>query len=140
MVRKPRMLPRHNALKLVQTSEILRAKHEEARLEEKRRREAEIRRYELDKLRREEEEKYKELEEAVMDWNKAQIIRNFVDAIEHNLKKSKKEPVELLDWINWARKKADWLDPLTTNKDSVMGAKYSGFLQGEDGHKDESED
>lgn len=63
-----------------------------------------------------------------MDWNKARIIRDFIAAVETNLSKIDQKPSELLDWINWAKEKADWLDPLTAKKDAALGARYSKFL------------
>lgn len=63
----------------------------------------------------EEKERLKELEELMANWQKAQQIRAFMDAYEQmcNTNGEPTTPESTAgEWIAWARKKADWLDPL----------------------------
>ncbi|MBU3198768.1 hypothetical protein LL037_16550 [Clostridium estertheticum] len=68
-------------------------------------------------------EEVKFLEQAVSDWNKAQMIRMFAEDMEKELSKvvdnAKKE--KILRWLEWSRNKADWLDPLTAKEDELLG-------------------
>ncbi|HTF17324.1 MAG TPA: hypothetical protein VK658_04580 [Chryseolinea sp.] len=44
-------------------------------------------------------------------WSQAEIIRNYINELEKKGFKKGIEPTEFVSWIEWARKKADWLDP-----------------------------
>jgi hypothetical protein len=93
------------------------------RIEEERRkaREAEwerqrIEREEHARIEREEQKRFENLEKCMSGWHKANQIREFIDAYEQAcLKKGESTNPETYrsKWIQWARKKADWLDPLS---------------------------
>ena len=46
----------------------------------------------------------------------------YADAVEHAAKLKGELTVELLDWIGWAKAKADWLDPLIGVSDRILDA------------------
>jgi len=63
----------------------------------------------------EEQEKLRKLEELTSNWLKAKNIRAFIDAFETacEAKGEQTDPGSNNGkWISWARKKADWIDPL----------------------------
>jgi len=68
-------------------------------------------------------EEMKLLEQAVMDWDKAEKIRSFADRLEkeiNNVEDLEKKN-RLIAWLDWARSKADWIDPLTEKEDDLLG-------------------
>lgn len=85
--------------------------------------EEEERQRRLERMRKGELEEVKLLEQVVSDWDKAQKIRMFTDCMEKALievtDEVKKE--KLLKWLEWARNKADWLDPLIAKEDVLLG-------------------
>lgn len=91
--------------------------------EERRKEEERERQRCLKKMREGELEEVKLLTQASKDWAKAQKIRGFADSMEckiteiDDLEKQEK----LRKWLNWARDKADWLDPLTSKSDELLG-------------------
>jgi len=89
------------------------------RLQEERqareRQEAERRRIEAERRHREELERRQRLERQVESWTKARQVREFIDEVERRAETKGKptEPgTELGEWIAWARRHADRLDPL----------------------------
>jgi hypothetical protein len=83
--------------------------------EERERQEAELRRIEAERQRREELERRQRLERQVESWTKAQQVRAFVEEVERRAQakdKSTEPGSELAEWIAWARRHADRLDPL----------------------------
>lgn len=89
------------------------------RLEEERRArerlDAERRRIDAERRHREEMERRQALERQVESWTKARQVREFIDEVERRAKTKGKptEPgTELGEWIAWARRYADRLDPL----------------------------
>lgn len=77
----------------------------------------------LEEMRNEELEAVKLLKQVASDWDKAEKIRRFTNAMELKIAgvrdAGKKET--LLKWLRWARDKADWLDPLTAKDDELLG-------------------
>jgi hypothetical protein len=75
-----------------------------------------IEREERERKEREEQKRFESLEECASAWQRAQHIRHFICALEHacEAKGEQSGPeTERGKWIQWARGKADWLDPLT---------------------------
>ena len=56
------------------------------------------------------------MNEAV-DYEMAYKIRRYIAAIETPGESDEK----ILDWINWAKSKADWLDPIVDKEDAILG-------------------
>jgi hypothetical protein len=64
--------------------------------------------------RKEEEERIRELDEQVDGWDRAQKVRTFVDEAERRATTngiSSSPDTELGQWVSWARRHADELDP-----------------------------
>jgi hypothetical protein len=56
------------------------------------------------------------------DYNTACNIRNYVNAVEA----SGELDEETVAWINWARAKADWFDPIIHREDELLGLRQHG--------------
>ncbi len=101
-------------IELYEESEVVRLDRE-AREEAKRKKEEE------ERLRQERRERYNEevdrtiaLTNMAQDYDTACKIRAFISAL---------ESAENIDeeWIDWAKKKADWFDPIIARNDEVLG-------------------
>ena len=104
---------------LYEASDIVRQERE-AREEAERQRQAEAR------LREERRERYnREVEEtnalinAAEDYEIACKIRAYVAAVEASGKLNE----DKLEWIAWAKKKADWYDPVMALEDEILGVR-----------------
>lgn len=77
----------------------------------------------LEKIRKGELEEVKLLEQVVSDWDKSQKIKVFVESMEKSLCEVTDElrKEKIMKWIEWARNKADWLDPLIAKEDELLG-------------------
>ena len=77
----------------------------------------------LEQMRKGELEEVKLLEQVVSDWYKAQRIKLFADSMEKSLGEVTDEVIKqrVLKWVDWARNKADWLDPLIAKEDKLRG-------------------
>lgn len=94
---------------------------EQARREEARR--LAISRYEFLKKRRlDEAERFKALDTSANNWERAAKLRAFADAVEANAKISSALTADQVEWLAWARAKADWLDPLIQVSDPILDA------------------
>lgn len=60
------------------------------------------------------------LENEALDYEKACRIRAYIDGIE-NVCEKKCVNDETVAWIEWARKKADWYDPIIARDDEIFG-------------------
>ncbi len=91
--------------------------------EEKRREEERKRQRILEQMRKGELAEINVLQQAASDWDIAEKIRRFANCFELKLREvndiDKRE--KLSEWLKWAREKADWLDPLTSKDDKVLG-------------------
>lgn len=85
--------------------------------------EEEKRKRRLEQMRKGELEEVKLLEQVILDWDKAQKIKLFADSMERELEQvnDKEKKQKIAKWIEWARNKADWLDPLVSNYDDLLG-------------------
>ena len=103
---------------LYEESEVIRKKRE-ADEETQRKREEEKRlREEREILYSEEADKTVALTNIAQDYDMACKIRAYIDALELRADLSDEATAE---WINWAKKKADWFDPITAREDVVFG-------------------
>lgn len=89
------------------------------REEEQIRKEQEKKEKEALELKNKELSKFKVLLDEVERWNKAMIIRDYINFIES-------QNIRELEWIKWAKDKADWFDPVIGGKDKITGA-YEEF-------------
>ena len=94
----------------------------ELREEEQRRREEEKRRQEEIRRRKELEIAHtKELVNMADDYQIASNIRAYINALVESGNKD-----ATLEWIEWARKKADWYDPTIARNDEYLGRRDHG--------------
>lgn len=89
--------------------EAARMREEEARLKEERR-----------NLYNEEVKRTIALENEALDYEKACRIRAYINAVE-NASCENAVNGDISAWIDWARKKADWFDPIVARKDELLG-------------------
>ena len=97
---------------------------------------------ELARLRRQEEERRKEerkkleeievkkLKSLIHDMNlyhAANAIRNYIDIVEQNSIAGGYQSEENQQLLEWARKKADWLDPTSEYQDDLLSNNYSPY-------------
>jgi hypothetical protein len=54
-------------------------------------------------------------------WKDAEVIREYIKFKEENLKVANKSSDELVGWIDWATKKANWYDPNVNAIDELLG-------------------
>lgn len=105
------------ANKLLITDELEEREKERKRLEIERQQR-------LDALRNGELADVKVLTQAASDWDRAQKIRQFVDILESQICiiNDDEQRKKVIDWVKWARDKADWLDPLIEKGDNLLGS------------------
>lgn len=93
-----------------QIKERIEAEESKLRLEEARRREEE------ERWRREiERKRLQELEDQAVLWAKSQQLRDFIRAVQEEASKrpySKDLQEKLMEWVSWAQRHADRLDPI----------------------------
>ncbi len=63
---------------------------------------------------------FKTLQEQAENYNKAILLRNYISAFKNNLTTNKTLTPQQGNWINWANKKADWVDPLIDTEDEIL--------------------
>lgn len=83
----------------------------------------ELLRQQIAEKKENEQKKLELLEKYAGQWDKAQHVRRFVDSVELKLGEieNQEQREKLVSWIQWAREKADWLDPMTDKHDEVLG-------------------
>lgn len=118
---------------LYEASNDIRLRREAREAEERRRQEeceaAERKRKEEARLREERREKYNlevqrtiSLVSAAIDFDAAQKIRAYISAVDQSTPLTQDE----IEWIVWAKKKADWYDPTIKCADEIFGERKSG--------------
>lgn len=119
-------------VELFETSERIRVVREDREREERRRQEEAERRYQHALRQQEEFEKVKALENAATDWHTACIIREYISAIEAGLHNEVDEEkrLRMIEWLAWARDKADWFDPTVARNDPVLGRRRHAEPEG----------
>jgi len=97
------------------------------RIDREAREEAERTRKEEARLREERRNRYNDevertlaLENAALDYEKACRIRTFVKAVESTCGQDGLDE-ETAAWVDWAKKKADWFDPIVARDDELLG-------------------
>ena len=74
-----------------------------------------------------EEINFKKLESEALDWQRATTIREYIRAVEIRiltLRIPSSEKNKIRKQIQWAKNKADWLDPLTAAKDPLLWKRH----------------
>lgn len=86
--------------------------------EERRKKEEEAR--EKEKIRKRKEDEVKRMRELINqaeDYKIACEIRQYITAVAQQ----KDVTPEVFEWIKWAKKKADWYDPMVAAEDEYLG-------------------
>jgi hypothetical protein len=83
--------------------------------EEKRRKEEEF-----EKRREKELDKFKMLLHNFRFWREAEALRAYLSALESDAKQKNKLTDNFKKWLEWARKKADWYDPIVNAEDNLL--------------------
>lgn len=105
-------------IELYEESEVVR-KNREAREEARRKEEEEKKKCEERRIRYNEEvDKTIALTNMAQDYDIACKIRTYINALESKVDIDDKKTAE---WIEWAKKKADWYDPTVARKDELFG-------------------
>ncbi|RYE54116.1 MAG: hypothetical protein EOP48_12970 [Sphingobacteriales bacterium] len=91
--------------------------------------------YEKARIEREEKERLaKELEERKQQdlinfkklltdserWHKAENLRRYIHEMEVTAVSNQQNPPETLEWLEWAKRKADWYDPFIETPDELL--------------------
>lgn len=85
---------------------------------------AEIKRKEEIKKRKEEEvAKFNKLITLSEQYNKSQLIRQYIQAEYQKAIETETLTPELQEWLNWANDKADWYDPTINKRDNILDNK-----------------
>jgi hypothetical protein len=63
--------------------------------------------------------KFKEMLGKASRWHKANNLRDYIKAVEEK-EITNNDSIELREWLDWARKKADWYDPFIESKDILL--------------------
>jgi hypothetical protein len=63
---------------------------------------------------------FKEIVEKAVRWHKAVNLRNYIDTVEQKAIAGNTISEELTNWLDWARKKADWYDPFIEKEDELL--------------------
>ncbi len=104
--------------KLEEEAERLRIRHLEIKEYWKVKDEKERIEKEKEDLRQKEISDFIKLMNDAERFQKAKIAREFIEAVEKNAAKKKVLTEETQRWIEWAKKKIDWLDPIVNFPDS----------------------
>lgn len=104
-------------LRLYEKSEETRLQRERWEEEQRKREEEARRKEEIRKKKEAEVRKTRELLNQVEDYKIACEIRQYIAAV---AQQNKITP-ELIEWIEWAKKKADWYDPAVATEDEYLG-------------------
>lgn len=100
----------------------IRAREEDRAREDERRRSAKEHYVRIMEHRKQERELFEDLETRAKKWERAARLRAYVDAVEQKATSKTELTDELVDWIGWARAKADWLDPMIRVSDLILDA------------------
>ena len=69
--------------------------------------------------RRKEKDRFEALERNAQGWARAEQIRSYINAVEQQAT-SDDNLDSMKEWLQWARTKADWLDPLKEVADPLL--------------------
>lgn len=77
-------------------------------------------RKELEKRQEKELEDFKGILQQASRLHKATTIRTYIDKVEAHAAENGKVTEDIIQWLAWARKKADWYDPLIECEDDLL--------------------
>ncbi|HKM93929.1 MAG TPA: hypothetical protein VJY41_09770 [Prolixibacteraceae bacterium] len=74
------------------------------------------RQQELKRKKEDEIKKIKVLINMANNWKQAQIMREYIKALENN----EDVDIQKMNWVPWAKQKIEWFDPFTQSKDEIL--------------------
>lgn len=107
---------------LISLAEEIRQRREDEVRQKEQRRLADERYENFTKRHQREEAAFKELESKAIAWERANRLRAYIEAVERQASSSEELTKDLLEWVAWARAKANWLDPLIEVCDTILDA------------------
>ena len=66
--------------------------------------------------------KFKLLLNEATRWEQIKKLRDYIDAVESGAVANNTMTADLTDWLNWARKKANWYDPTINEFDELLAS------------------
>jgi hypothetical protein len=63
---------------------------------------------------------FKEALQKATRWHKANDLRSYIDAVETKALANNNLSDEIINWLHWAREKADWYDPFIEKEDEFL--------------------
>jgi len=100
----------------IKAKRIERERREELAKQMEERRQLLIQRIEIEK------NAFEKLEKDANSWNRSQRICAYINAVEQNASVTGGMTDELRSWVEWARAKADWLNPINHVSDLLLDA------------------
>jgi hypothetical protein len=79
---------------------------------------------EIHERKEKESHAFKEFFSNATRLHQANILRNYIRTIEANAIKNGSISDEINNWINWAKQKVDWYDPLINKEDLLLDGNY----------------
>lgn len=78
-------------------------------------------------IRKEEKERkdkeiqtFKNLLKEATQWHQSKILRGYLEEVERKIYEQECPSQERIDWLNWAKQKADWFDPMMKREDETL--------------------
>lgn len=94
-----------------------RRESERRRIEQEKERQKQI---ELEKLQAKELNNFVEIKTNAELWQKATLMREYLTTLEDDAKKNGTYDLNMQQYLEWARKKVDWYDPLVEIEDELL--------------------
>ncbi len=76
------------------------------------------------KQREKEFDKFLQLVQETYRWNLSQLINSYINSVEKKFSNN-----EDIDWIEWAKEKSAWINPVSNTEDRILGKFSKEFLQ-----------
>lgn len=109
---------------IIASLEVSGNKLKQERIEREARQVAERKKQEIERAKQKRKElelqKFQNLLTASKQWKEAEVLRQYLDAVELYNKNKNESSDEFNAWLLWAKKKADWFDPLVKGKDDFL--------------------
>lgn len=117
-------------ISIIETINAVKERREEREIAEVKRREEEIRRWELKKKHDREMEKLDSLILKANDYHQAQNLYEYILALENTLPTVKEDKkTEFMKYLLWAKQKADWINPLVGREDELLGKRHKYTIE-----------
>lgn len=70
---------------------------------------------------------FKDLLKEANDWNQSVILNNYLTAAEKNARNTGNYNQNFEEWLTWAKKKAEWFNPLINGDDDILEDRENYF-------------